>query len=289
MKRKRIFYVINLDRQRILVLGGLFAALLLFAFGSGFRMGNARGDSTARAQLSPVSDQMPIATELDHDSDGMESDSNEFDADDSGAIERDSLADSSDSAHHSDGDRLDVRIADLGNDSDVLRPATSRFSNTTTPTVHNESNRTDVRGDRRTNQDSSNRSNNDTNRGVQSPPNQRSDENTNPRSPVLQMETNTTLRTEESAENRQTPAGNRESTPPTGSERILTLQMGAFSDQSSANRMAATLREQGFEPRVEKISGKWVVRLGRSQTRRGLWGLDARLREKNYRPILRQE
>ncbi|MCB1316248.1 MAG: SPOR domain-containing protein, partial [Leptospiraceae bacterium] len=220
---------------------------------------------------------------------GMEPDSDEFGADDSGAIERNSLADSSDSTHHSDGDRLDVRIADLGNDSDVLRPVTTRFSNTTTPSARNESNRTDVRGDRHTNQAGSNRSNNDSNRAVQSPSNQRSGANTNPRSPVLQMETNTTLRTEETADNRQTPTGNRESTPPTGSERLLTLQMGAFSDQSSADRMAATLREQGFEPRVEKISGKWVVRLGRSQTRRGLWGLDARLREKNYRPILRQE
>ena len=67
--------------------------------------------------------------------------------------------------------------------------------------------------------------------------------------------------------------------------RIYTLQLGAFSSRNAANRMAEQIRKEGLQPYVVTSGKLHLVRLGRSENKKGLSAQEKKLRAANFRPI----
>ncbi|MBI39302.1 MAG: hypothetical protein CMF59_06860 [Leptospiraceae bacterium] len=68
-------------------------------------------------------------------------------------------------------------------------------------------------------------------------------------------------------------------------QKIYTLQMGAFSSRGAANRMAEQIRKEGMQPYVVTSGNLHLVRLGRSKTKSGLNAEEKKLRAAKFRPI----
>ena len=83
---------------------------------------------------------------------------------------------------------------------------------------------------------------------------------------------------------KETPAPKREEAA-TSSSKSYSLQLGAFRSEDAAQRMARTLRQQGFRPFIVRRGQTYLVRVGKSDAVAELWSLESRLREANYRPL----
>ncbi|MEQ9363194.1 MAG: SPOR domain-containing protein, partial [Leptospirales bacterium] len=67
--------------------------------------------------------------------------------------------------------------------------------------------------------------------------------------------------------------------------KVYSLQIGAFSSRAASERRAATLQKQGFHPYIIESRGKFIVRVGKSDTAKGLWKLETGLRKNQYAPM----
>lgn len=81
------------------------------------------------------------------------------------------------------------------------------------------------------------------------------------------------------------PAPAKKESATKGARKTYSLQIGAFSSRAAGDRMAATLKKQGFHPYIVESRGKFIVRVGKSDTAKGLWKLETRLRKNQYAPM----
>lgn len=101
------------------------------------------------------------------------------------------------------------------------------------------------------------------------------------------------LTVEGGAVSRETPPTSRPSTPAPQAEpqktqesrRTHSLQLGAFRSRAAADRMAESLRSQGFRPYIQSAGDSHVVRVGRAASSQELSPVEDRLRSHNYAPM----
>ncbi len=101
------------------------------------------------------------------------------------------------------------------------------------------------------------------------------------------------LTVEGGAVSRETPPASRTPTPAARTEpqktqesrRTHSLQLGAFRSRAAADRMAESLRSQGFRPYIQSAGDSHVVRVGRAASSQELSPVEDRLRSHNYAPM----
>ena len=286
--KKRIFYVINLDRGRLWILAILLVSTLLFAFATGFRVGQARANGMPGEQLSAASDgafeQLAELPPLDAESENEIAD-NPDGADGEAELSANLDRDGADSES---GSRLS-----LANESSSERSGRSPFEiddrreRSTPEPVRRAQPEPDVIKKKQT-QSAPKKSTNAERKSERTPApsadkklaQKKSETKQNPRSALLESGSEKLRMSNISKAKPKSPTVDEQK-----STRTYSLQLGAFSSEGAANRMAATLKKQGFHPYIVQSKNRYLVRVGRSDSAKGLWPLESGLREKQYAPM----
>ncbi|MCR9145187.1 MAG: SPOR domain-containing protein [bacterium] len=372
--KKRVFYVINLDRGRIWVLATLLVSTLLFAFATGFRVGTSRsgdadllsnsnrsgvdmelaslgattgspdiggeyderGDTTqnANADLSkPLelerSEQGASPFEKSFEKQNASGDRNEFrDANDSVRDgSRDRVMDSSSSlaapaavdrrteqqrasekARASEQERLAKaraaaqkkraeaarRVAEkkkrdaAKRKRELARRAEAAQKNSRSPSATKTKSAKEIAAAQRGAKSASEKKQSAAKQSAQKSTTIATD---NPRSALLESDSgslrmaNVSKETPRSQTESQDKAAKARETTQSNSRKTYSLQLGAFSSRAASDRMAATLKKQGFHPYIVQSRGKFLVRVGKSDTAKDLWKLETGLRKNKYAPM----
>ncbi len=246
--KKRIFYIINLDNRRIAVLGIVFTGLLAVAFATGYRLGR-----------SDESD--PYAKLAEND---LHLDQSDFSI-------------NSEESANTDVNSLNTGKREDTESGDTKAPSRG-ISIASQETVSPEADKKPI-----TVKTSSREKSNVTT--FQSAPEVKRD--TNKRNVVLQSDAAVKLSDIGTGQKRVTTNNNKATSEKKQIDvqedrEFYSFQMGAFSDKGSADRLKSTLEKDGFSPYIKKMGSRYSVRVGKSTSRRRLWGLEAKLKKYDY-------
>ena len=322
--KKRVFYVINLDRSRIWVLATLLVSILLFAFATGFRVGAARSSGPAgspelsagaleqlqQSEAMDLAELGPTTGSIDGESDEVGQDTDAQTADDLNTTaagpgdspfeknrEREGsyngVIDSSsgyDDADYGD-DRARTETAHVTKKkSEPVKSkksvekqvaSQSKKEKTKTTTLAAKSKTTaQKKGNAVESRTAEKKSNAPEQKKIAALASDAKQEN--PRSVLLDTNSD---RLRMSNISKESPAQTEQTTPAKSNTRTYSLQLGAFSSEAAADRMATTLKKQGFHPHIVKSRDRFIVRVGKSDTSKGLWELESGLRKNQYAPM----
>ncbi|MCE9598490.1 MAG: SPOR domain-containing protein [Spirochaetia bacterium] len=296
--KKRVFYVINLDRGRILMMSVLIVGFLLISFATGYRFGlggtadqPAGRDSHSDAFMDPARqglDRSLPANEIDSPKLASPGDLSTLPEVEKPKPEARSIEQKD--KHAVTRDR-EPRREDRRSNLSEKRPA--KQEKTERPVKPARADKTD-RADKNTRHD----------RVTSKPEKQRSADKTQttekPRATDKSQvarpgkpETKTT-KTQASEKNRKPQAGESAVLEPKGTMRLANVpaakpassfQLGTFSSRDAANRMSDQLKKQGFDAGLTQANGKFSVRVGKSTDDAELKRIEEKLRQKNYSPI----
>ncbi|MCB1167935.1 MAG: SPOR domain-containing protein [Leptospiraceae bacterium] len=256
--KKRVFYVVNLDKNRLLALSIFVGGTLVMAFATGYRFGRTDENlGPQQAQQSAFDNASQTPTTSSVDSDSLESDREESDP-----LER----------RQSDSE-LSLKSA---SPDEEARPAVKTESKTE-PSKKKKPESVSFSDIARKQDDS-------TPRKKEPTPAYKKPEKSKPK-PANQV-------TEKKKTTKPSPAAlvKKETAPTQAKEKprsgpIYTLQLGAFTSRGAANRMAEQIRKEGMQPYVVKSGNLHLVRLGRSEKESGLKEEEKKLRAAKFRPI----
>ncbi len=106
----------------------------------------------------------------------------------------------------------------------------------------------------------------------------------NPRSALLDSKetklSNVSETDKKTAETPKTSAKTHET-----SAKRFTLQVGSFQTKAAAERMLDSLKHQGFDARLQASQGNFAVRVGRPGKPADLEKMESNLKKKNYAPV----
>ena len=255
--KKRVFYVINLDRSRILTLAALLSGFLVISFLVGYEIGN----STA---LPPG---MPGDSDFQFPRNGTGSD-----LADASSTEDSSSRHSSGESETASRERIDsdpVKGIPLRSLSEVVLPLDRRNRQESQSENSRQSGQTQDRkkdGPERKDQSDSTGS---------TPGKSKSKKE---RSPVLKKKDSIRLANVDD--------GKKETAPSPANRKKYSFQVGAFSTDTAASRMIRQLKSEGFDPYTVPSGGKKLVRVGKASNRAALNSLEKKLEEKKHAHFL---
>lgn len=290
--KKRVFYVINLDRGRILMVSVLIVGFLLISFATGYRFG------TSGSPEIPVNRDTHNEAFMDPARQGLDRSLG------TGETDQPKLA--------SPGDLTTLPEAE----KPQTKPETRLVEHREKPAAREResareekrsTNLTDKRQAKvektqkpskpaRTEKADRNERNNRHETIVAKPEKPRATEK--PR--IEKPQATRPARNESKPNKLQTSEKNRKPMPgesarlePKGTMRLAnvpaskqsSLQLGTFTSRDAANRMSDQLKKQGFDAGLVQANGKFSVRVGKSTDDAELKRLEEKLRQKNYSPI----
>ena len=247
--KRRVFYVVNLDKGRLLALGLFILGALVLSFSTGYRFANT--SEAASLHEPEKQDQMPLA----------------FDSPDSANPESLSLN------HVSDDDNGE-RNEPEKKQSDEKKGQTDRTSEDLSlkpaqaPSTRKEKSRPESKNSVSFSDIAKKNETRD------APPVKKSEPARKP-APAKKPEASKKEPAKKEAPRKE----------PAKPAKMYTLQMGAFSSRGAANRMAEQIRKEGLQPYVVTSGNLHLVRLGRSKTKSGLDAEEKKLRAARFRPI----
>lgn len=350
--KKRVFYVINLDRGRIWILATLLVSTLLFSFATGFRVGGSQspalsGGPARQSQQMELAELGATTGSPGDSTEELSGTSNALDSDEAGDLdERDALDDANhgespfeknrgpnqqqqeyqqrqsarqDGTYSLSNPALSVtdsssepaprRVSanDNRKSKSKSKATTQKKKNLTTKRKTKVAKKSKSSAQKKGTNSANNKKNqkkvakNKTKKQVaqkQSSKQKSKAKSTrtpasgdNPRSALLDTESGS-LRMSNISKTKPAVTGstgassaNAKTAAKTAAHKTYSLQLGAFSSQAASGRMAATLKKQGFHPYIVQSRGKYLVRVGKSDTAKGLWKLETGLRKKKYAPM----
>lgn len=267
--KRRVFYVVNLDKSRMTAISIFAVGTLLLAFATGYRMGNSPEPSHSEHATNE-------ARAFDAEIEGREDYSLNAVPSDREASRQDREPESRETPEEEsrteslNSAELSLKAAD----ADDPVPAYKKPRNSVTfSDIARQSDRKDTRPK-------------ESKKPSPAPAKQKPAPRKEPsKEPIVKKKTPTQAKPPQK-EKKQTPAVEekqvkKEKKP----AAIYTLQLGAFTSRSAANRMAEQIRKEGMNPYVVKSGNLHLVRLGRSESRQGLNAEEKKLREARFRPI----
>lgn len=306
--KKRVFYVVNLDRSRIWILALLLVSTLLFAFATGFRVGQAQTPMDAERSLP--NDSLDSVSELDRmDSGGLElaelrrttgSAGEPADSDRVGAspFEKNPADRPARRNNLAANDMKSAGKAKQSSKSAAPKASLAQKSlksKAATPKTREKKKQSQPKAAVKKSSPAQPKA-----VAAKAQPQtvaaSRNTGDTNPRSALLSAKSGSLRLANTSADDRKASSSKPVVSKPNTDRqkpiaetktkpRSYSLQLGAFSSRAAADRMAGSLKKQGFHPRIETSRGRHIVRVGRSDTARGLWKLEQGLRQKKYAPM----
>ena len=270
--KKRTFYIVNLDRNRIMVLSIVFIGFILIAFATGFRFGKPIGNSVtdassprsyANLNQEPKNENEPGKSIYSINQDKP---SSPTDVGNRREENLDSMVDDSlkrDRRQVNDSIALSKQL-DVKESKKTAHKRHKRNKSEAEPKKKRNSRPISHRSDRDLNDDGKKRQDP---RTALLDVKKRKFRNTSTREPVAPSTS--------SAKEDKNPAD----------KDLYSLQIGSFSYKKSATRMAEQLKKQGFHPQVNRVGKSYRVIVGRTSKPKELFSLDKRLRKKNYAPV----
>lgn len=303
--KKRTFYVVNLDKSRILVIGLLFLGFILTAYATGYRVGQK-----PVADLDKPRDTQPLSLPDSGDSIYSKQDDS-----------RQKLDEPSGERPEKNDRKVDDRV-DLSNrfpekpkpgKLPVMRDETKLVDK---PLAKNSPKRTPVKKkehlaktEKNEKSDKTEKSEKKETAKVKSPDLKESGKSTkDPVKKEITEEKKETAKKSEKGEtknprsalldSKETKMSNvsegekkLDDTPKTSakthdsSAKRYTLQVGSFQTKAAAERMLDSLKHQGFDARLQASQGNFAVRVGRPGKPAELEKMESNLKKKNYAPI----
>lgn len=299
--KKRVFYVINLDRNRILVLGVLITGFLLISFATGYRFGTSPGienrdlGAQMQAQEEALMDPSRQGLERSLPADEPSLQAPTQDKPEPARSTRDQLRENT-SARSPERPVESARPAAPQRASErQRRPQTSarEEKNERKRAAEPRREREPARARRDEKQAAPARSaKNETRPSTpakdqrQARPERTEARNRRETAPdqAVKLEPEKGLRMANSGGNPR-PAGDSAAPAAPPRATLRSLQLGSFSSRVAADRMESQLKKQGFESAVVSINGKFAVRVGRSASESDIARLEKQLKQKHYNPV----
>ncbi len=276
--KKRVFYVINLDRSRILVLSVLVTGFMLIAFATGYRFGSS---SEPRRDLGAQEVFMdPARQGLDRSIASPENSLAQPDAKPDAKPADKPLADPQPARRdREEPSEVKPRAQEKKPEArPQVRPNRAAPHRETAQKSEDKKEKADKRNPEKPARVSDRarsekpapakpvKENRDRAAKTESKPNPQAKKDQKDRSSAV-LEPEHSMRMSDAA-----PAQNR------------SFQLGSFSSKDAASRMTDSLKKQGFSPSIVQAGGKYMVRVGNS-SRDDLAQLEKQLRAKNYSPV----
>jgi len=258
--KKRVFYVINLDKKRILMIGTIFTGMVFFSFLIGFRLGNDRTN-----RMDPLSFRVPEPERSPFDPEGME------------PGKRETMKQSDEAFPPEPEDRNDTatperRNVDTFTRKDLPReqsPVKSETRRKKRETVKKKTQRKAERSKKKT--ATKKKSKSEIVSTKKEKPKAEEKPKHNVRAPILVSDSVKLANYSDKANDK---GG-------------YTLQTGAFSDRDSALRMKAALEKHGIHGAyITEISGTYRVRVGKSLSDQQADALKEKLKQKKFASFL---
>ncbi|MCB1138491.1 MAG: SPOR domain-containing protein [Leptospiraceae bacterium] len=268
--KRRVFYVVNLDRARILALGIFAVGAFTLAFATGYRFGNTPDRLSENERPAGLSDD-PTAFDapMEERNTGEDPETLSLSSQD---VKKDDEPDESASRDDEtvSSRELALKAANPEENGDTPAYRKPRNSVTFSDIARNNSSANPSREKSQEKPAPRKESKPST---LSKPQKQVSPSKPAPRAKPAEKPVQTKKKTE--------VAKKEESKP----QKMFTLQLGAFSSRGAANRMAEQIRKEGMEPYVVKSGNLHLVRLGRSKSQQGLSAQEKKLRDARFRPI----
>jgi cell division protein FtsN len=277
--KKRVFYVINLDKSRILVLGVLITGFLLISFATGYRFGST-GSPIDNRDLGAMQAQEEAL--MDPSRQGLERSlpADEPSLQPPAAEERSPSAPAPAREPERPARREPAR---LSAENRTRRPAAAvrEEKKERAPKAQPREQKPAQREQKA--QRPARTEPKQTSRRDQRAKNEPEEKRREParQTQAVKLEPEKSMRMSNTAGN-QAPAV--ESAPKPASP-MRSLQLGSFTSRAAADRMEAQLKKQGFETAVVSVRGKFAVRVGRSASDADISRLERQLKQKNYSPV----
>jgi len=300
--KKRVFYVINLDRSRIIVLGVLITGFLLISFATGYRFGTNPGiesrdlGAQMQAQEEALMDPSRQGLERSLPADEPALQPPTQDKPEPARSTREQLRDSAPA-------KAPERPAESRRPAEPQRRTREpeRRPQTAPREEKNQRNRApEPRRDRaparaRREEKQAPATRGARNESRQSAPvkedrharPERTDaQNRREAKPdqAVKLEPEKGLRMANSGGNPR-PTGDSAAPAKSSTGSMRSLQLGSFTSRVAAGRMESELKKQGFESAVVSVNGKFAVRVGRSASDSDIAKLERQLKQKNYNPV----
>lgn len=267
--KKRIFYVVNLDRGRILTISFIFTGFLIIAFVAGYRLGHI-GESVGIQpgnieEIQPESSlsMAEFAGRLNNEDESSQT---------SGDSETEKPTGKSiphfqpDDTDKEAGDQISFDPIESPRQKENKKPTSSDSTRKSAGKFKKEEKKKE--------------------KSTQTSKRQ------NPRSAVLASNEVRLSDVGSSSNGKKSSSPKKESTErkntkPSSesrndSSKTFSFQVGAFRDTASANRMADQLKKDGFSPFVVHAGNFYTVRVGKEKEKKDLYGLEAELKKKHY-------
>lgn len=270
--KKRVFYVVNLDRSRILVLGVLITGFLLISFATGYRFGNT-GSGIENRDLGAMQAQEEAL--MDPSRQGLD---RSLPADEPSLQAPAPSPERRERSAPEPGPSAPARDREPKQENRTRRPASVReekkertSQSSRQPAKREEK---EVRRPARTEPKQAARRD----QRAKAEPEKRRDPPKQTQAVKLEPEKSMRM---------SNAAGDRAPEEPQASpaRAMRSLQLGSFASRTAADRMDAQLKKQGFESAVVSVRGKFAVRVGRSASEADIARIERQLKQKNYNPV----
>ena len=276
--KKRTFYVINLDRNRILILSLLMVGFLLVTFATGLRLGKDKQQSRSLAVLDrPIPDLLPKPERKTEQTKPIDNQS------DIGHSKYSITDAQTKTREPSSLDRMVTRQRQEEQRKRALRE--KEQTRTGSAPRRNTIVRKNKNPGRRVKSKTTRASTRKKTRQVAHKKARAAHKTQDKRTALLNGKKKTSS-FKNTGYSRGVPGSNRERKQTAVNHRIYSLQVGSYSSKSGAHNVAARLKKQGFYPYVSRAGKHYKVSVGRNSNRRQLLGLNKRLQSKKYRPII---
>lgn len=316
--KKRTFYIINLDRGRILFLSTILSGVLLLTFASGFRLGRSEGLDLSRLVPGNGPETSQAAVDNIPEQDDYKNRSPEKMEEPEPEMDRGKSIYSIDEKQ--DTNRLKPSFSNSETDKEMdeilsgslshkeftkesereiavaKKPAEKKaklMRHNTEKVALNKSKKSPS-----TKVQKKEKSKIERDKSAQTVAAKKSEKipskQQTPDAPLLKMKKNSAasnivgfsnVSTKSSAPQKSVDTAKEVSSEPVGNQRIFGLQLGAFSNKSGADRYADMVKKQGFSSYVLHRGNVYRVVVGRTTDLDSLEALRNKLKAKRYTPI----
>jgi cell division septation protein DedD len=288
--RTRVFYVINLDKNRILSISVIFTGLILTAFATGYRMGIASQPQESITD-SVTSDMSPDNAALSRNTGPVDTDAADVSAESTVAKQGlpDDAADRSVESEKkgfsffslfgfsrkeqkipgSLSELSESRESETGSDAKSLHDLA--ISQTEPQVKKSESADREVK-------DSESAKDDPNPRAALLDSNSFKLSNVDSSKKTIAPEITETKPKTESAKKTPEPADYR-----------FSFQIASYKDKSKADSMIKKMKSDGFDPFVEKSRDRFIIKAGHAAKKKDLWNLESRLKSNKYSYFLTEK
>jgi cell division septation protein DedD len=274
--RTRVFYVINLDKNRILSISVIFTGIILTAFATGYRIGISSQPQEIITE-SVTSDIPPGNTSLIQNTGLVDTDTS--DASTESTIAKQGLPD--DEANRTvESEKSGFSFFALFglSQKEQKKPGslTDLSENREAKSLH----------DLAMNQNGTKASAKDS-ESAKDDPNPRAallDSNSFELSNVDSSKKNTAP---DITETKQKTESVKKS--PDSADYRFSFQIASYKDKSKADSMIKKMKSDGFDPFIEKSRDRFIIKTGHAVKKKELWNLESRLKSKKYSYFLTEK